>query len=335
MPRDTAPVSVVVPAYNAAQTIGRALESIAAQTLRPAEVIVVDDGSVDATADAAAAMQAALGETRLRVIRQENKGAGAARNRAVHEASQPYLAFLDADDEWLPEKLARSMQVLQDGGYLLVAHDYLDVTPDGDVHVDCRRRFKEMPDPYTTLYLKGYIPSISVVTHRDAVIAAGGFDETLRNAQDFDLWLKLLAEPGTRFTLFGEPLARYHHVEGSIMSHTDRRIACCRTVAVRHLPALKRRGAGGMSNLWRRIALVYLEAANAQPARKWRYLATGAADILATTLTVLIPPSEADGQPMAAPGVTAFFAFWIAGVLGLYLFSFRDLVQPILYTLGF
>ena len=167
------------------------------------------------------------------------------------------------------------------------------------------------------------------------VAAAGGFDESLRNAQDFDLWLKLLAEPTARFTLFGEPLARYHHVEGSIMSHTDRRIACCRTVAVRHLPALKRRGASGMSNLWRRLALVYLEAANAQPASKWRYLATGVVDILATTLTALIPPSEADGKPMAAPGVTAFFAIWVAGVLGLYLFSFRDLVQPIFHTLGF
>ncbi len=335
MPRETAPVSVIIPAYNAAQTIGRALASIACQTLPAAEVIVVDDGSADGTAEAAEAMQARMGETRLRVIRQENKGAGAARNRAIAEATQPYLAFLDADDEWLPKKLARSMEVLRGGDFLLVAHDYLDATENGDVHVDCRKRFEETPDPFVTLYLKGYIPSISVVTSREAVVRVGGFDESLRNAQDFDLWLKLLAEPTARFTLFGEPLARYHHVEGSIMSHTDRRIACCRTVAVRHLPALKRRGASGMSNLWRRLALVYLEAANAQPASKWRYLATGVVDILATTLTALIPPSEADGKPMAAPGVTAFFAIWVAGVLGLYLFSFRDLVQPIFHTLGF
>lgn len=329
MPRDTAPVSVVVPAYNAAQTIGRALESIAAQTLRPAEVIVVDDGSVDATADAAAAMQAALGETRLRVIRQENKGAGAARNRAVHEASQPYLAFLDADDEWLPEKLARSMQVLRDGGYLLVAHDYLDATPDGDVHVDCRRRFKEMPDPYTSLYLKGYIPSISVVTRRDAVIAAGGFDETLRNAQDFDLWLKLLADPGARFTLFGEALARYHHVDGSIMSHTDRRIACCREIALRYLPALKARGVYPLAKLWRRLAVVHGEAARAQPDRKWSFAFGAAGALVCDTLKAVTGDSRRE-----TPLGIALCAIWVTAVVALYLAQFHQLVGPIGSAIG-
>ena len=321
MPRDAAPVSVVMPAYNAEATVGRALASIAAQTLVPAEVIVVDDGSSDATADTARAMQDKMGAAKLIVVTQENKGAGAARNRAIAEATQPYLAFLDADDEWLGGKLERSMQVIREEDYLLVAHDYLDTTPDGDVHIDCRQRFEEGPDPYVTLYLKGYIPSISVVTKRDAVIAAGGFDETLRNAQDFDLWLKLLAEPGTRFTLFGEALARYHHVDGSIMTHTDRRIACCREIAWRYLPTLKSRGAG-IKDVWRRFAYIYMEAARAQPARKFEFALRFCIETLRVALTPLKPVA-----PILA-------GLWIFGILGAYLFQFRDFFEPVLQALG-
>jgi glycosyltransferase involved in cell wall biosynthesis len=321
MPHEPAQVSVIIPAYNAEATIGRALQSIATQSLPPAEVIVVDDGSKDASADAAERMRSAMGATRFVVITQENQGAGAARNRAIAEATQPYLAFLDADDEWLPAKLERSIQVMQEGDYLLVAHDYLDTTPDGDRHIDCRQRFEEGTDPYITLYLKGYIPSISVVTKRDAVLAAGGFDETLRNAQDFDLWLKLLAEPGTRFTLFGEALARYHHVAGSIMTHTDRRIACCREIAWRYLPALKSRGAG-IKDVWRRFAYIYMEAARAQPARKFEFAVRFCIETLRVALSPLKPVA-----PILA-------GLWIFGILGAYLIQFRDFVGPILQTLG-
>lgn len=334
MPHDPAPVSVVVPAYNAAATITRALASIAAQTLPAAEVIVVDDGSTDATVEVAKAMQDKMGASRLIVVTQENKGAGAARNRAIAEATQPYLAFLDADDEWLPHKLERSMQVMQGGDYLLVAHDYLDSVDGADVHIDCRRRFDEGDDPYVTLYLKGYIPSISVVTKRDAVLAAGGFDETLRNAQDFDLWLKLLAQPEARFILFDEALARYYHVDGSIMSHTNRRIACCREIAARHLPALRARGASGLVNLWRRLAIIHAEAARAQPAEKWRYGARGIISVISATLTY---PTLADprAERREHPAVVTMTALWMIAILGIYLWQFRGIAGPVLHVLGF
>lgn len=336
MPHDSAPISVVIPAYNAAATLPRALASIARQTLPPAEVIVVDDGSADATLAAASAMQDKMGATRLIVVGQENQGAGAARNRAIAEASQPYLAFLDADDEWLPEKLERSMQVMQTGDFLLVAHDYLDATPQGDRHIDCLRRFHERPDPYLTLYLKGYIPSISVVTRRDAVIAAGGFDESLRNAQDFDLWLKLLADPATRFTLFGEALARYHHVDGSIMSHTDRRIACCREIALRYLPVLQARGAAGLPALWHRLAIIYGEAGRAQPARKAGFALRAALDFVHLTCRAIAPPDGTPPQPRQSRNGAAVWlgAAWIFGMLGIYLMQFKNMAGPILQIFG-
>ena len=273
---ERAPVSVIIPAYNAAKTIERALSSIAAQTLLPEEIIVVDDGSSDGTADVVTSAANASNKLKIVFFQQQNKGAGAARNLALEKASQPYVAFLDADDEWLPEKLQRSMDVMSEGRFDLVAHDYLDTTDHGDVHIDCRQRLESTDDPYLALYLKGYIPSISVITKRELVIRVGGFDESLRNAQDFDLWLKLLADPQMKFTLFGEALARYHHSGGSIMTHTDRRLACCKIIALRYLRALKDRGHPVYQSLWRRIFNIYAEAALAKPILAWKYFLLGA-----------------------------------------------------------
>ncbi|MBO6518879.1 MAG: glycosyltransferase [Rhodospirillales bacterium] len=333
MPRELAPVSVVIPAYNAEASIGRALESIAMQTLLPAEVIVVDDGSRDATVDAARAMQAGLEPARLVVITQSNGGAGAARNRAIAEATQPYLAFLDADDEWLPEKMARSMDIMRDGDFVLVAHDYLDRTPAGDVHVDCRRRFEEGDDPFLSLYLKGYIPSISVVTRSSAVIACGGFDETLRNAQDFDLWLKLLAAPGARFTLFGEALARYHHdAANSIMSHTERRIACCREIALRYVPALQQRHVPVLPAVCRRLFYVYLEAMRAKPAGSLGFGLRLIADAVA--VSVRYGFGGAAMTPRFQTVAAVLSGLWIFGVLAGYAAQYRSYFGLILRALG-
>ena len=253
-------VSVIIPAYRAAETIGRTLQSIAAQTMTPREIIIVDDGSDDDTAKVARSFADALKPSALKIVTQPNLGAGAARNRALIEATQPLVAFLDADDEWLPEKLERSVAEMIAGDYTLVAHDYLDVTPDGDKVCDCRSRFLAPPGPWIQLYRRGYIPSCSVVAKRDAVMAVGGFDESLRNAQDFDLWLRLLESPDAKFTVFSGALLRYHHTPGGIMSFTERRLACCEAIAVRHLAGVHARGVPTLYELSFRMAAIHLEA---------------------------------------------------------------------------
>ena len=329
MPRDTAQISVIIPAYNAAQSIERALKSVAAQTLPAAEIIVVDDGSHDSTAAQASAMQSALEPSKLIVIEQPNQGAGAARNKAIHAATQPYLAFLDADDEWLPTKLERSMAIMDEADYVLVAHDYLDVTLNGDKHSDCAQRFNEGADPYVSLYLKGFIPSISVVVRRDTVIAASGFDATLRNAQDFELWLKILAEPGTPFKVFGEPLARYYHTSDGIMSHTERRITCCVQIAHRYFPALRARHKNAFAILIRRLINVYAEAFSV-------YLRSGkliraAAIPFRLTIAVVSSGLNPDGglnRKNAMPVI--ILSVWLIAVLGVYLAQFENLINPVM-----
>jgi len=257
-------ISVIVAAYQAAGTIERALASIAAQTLKPLEVVVVDDGSTDGTFDVAKACARGINGFELRVFRTEaNQGAGAARNHAIMESTGTTLAFLDADDEWLPEKLERSMSYLEGSDYSLVAHDYLTGDGDNTIHHDCERRFREGGDTFVNLYRKGYIASSSVVARREAVLVAGGFDPNLPNAQDFDLWLAMTRSPDTRYLVFGEALLHYHPSPGGIMSHTERRLQCCLVIVRRYIPDLMRRPGWAPASVWFRTAAIYMEAVHA------------------------------------------------------------------------
>jgi len=264
MPPDAgfAPVSVIVPAFRAASTVGRALVSIAAQTAKPEEVLVVDDGSNDGTFEAAREMSRRMEGVELVVIRQANAGAGVARNRAIAEARQPILAFLDADDEWLPEKLERSIAELEKDGRVLVAHNYIRAGDRDETVVDCVRNFAA-GDPFVSLYRRGYIATSTVVARKETVDAVGGFDTGLATGQDFDLWLKMLAPPGTPFAVFPEALTRYHISPSGITANTARRLACCLDIADRHARALAGRPGGVWPSVCFRTTAVHYEAIRA------------------------------------------------------------------------
>ena len=256
-----ADVSVIVAAYQANDTIIRALASIAAQTLKPFEVVVVDDGSTDTTFEVTKAYEPHMNGIKLLVSKSKtNEGAGSARNHAINLSSGTTLAFLDADDEWLPKKLERSMYYLARGDYYFVAHDYWVGEHENAVHHDCQRRFYEGDDAFKALYRKGYIPSCSVVAPRERIIAAGGFDPSLRNAQDFDLWLAMTSDPTATFLVFGEPLLRYHMSNDGIMGHTARRLKCCLLIARRYMPNLKERSGLGLFSVWFRVTAIHFEA---------------------------------------------------------------------------
>ncbi|MBI1986336.1 MAG: glycosyltransferase family 2 protein [Rhodospirillales bacterium] len=347
MRRDFTPrfadVSVIIAAYQAAGTIGRTLASIAAQTLKPKEVVVVDDGSTDGTRVATEACAPNMQGIRLKVFRTEdNRGAGAARNRAIAESSQPILAFLDADDEWLPQKLEHSLAVFDEGSLVLVAHDYLTGDGERQRHHNCERRFLEGADPFVQLYRKGYIASCSVVARRDAVITAGGFDEGLRNAQDFDLWLAILKKPGTRFQVFGEALLRYHPGPIGIMSHTRRRLRCGLVIAARYFPDLKRRPGSPYMSLWYRVAALHLEAVCTYGTRGEIVNLLLVAALLPFRLAAVtarcvvgVTPARGDGTVAAGMAAkTAILWVWVVAATATYLYQFRDFARPILSLLG-
>ncbi len=329
-PPEPADVSVIVPAYRAAATIGRALASVAAQTVKPRQVIVVDDGSPDGTAEAARACAGAMNGIDFKVGSQENKGAGAARNRALAEAEATYVAFLDADDEWLPQKLERSLARFDGPDKILVAHDVTFVEDGAERLQDCARHFLAAGDAYVALYRKGYIGTCTAVARRDAVRDVGGFDERLATAQDFDLWLKLLADPGARFEVFPGSLSRYHVGADSITRHTGRRLRCCLEVARRHAPALRQRPGLPLASVCYRVLAVHHEAFRAFLKRR---------DVPGMTRAALSAPLSlvrlsANYLWKTRRAVSMVLWLWVLGAFAVYLYQFRDLVGPIVAALG-
>lgn len=339
-----ADVTVITPAYQARDTIGRALESIAGQTLRPKAVVVVDDGSDDGTLAAAQSCKDHMNGVALTVIGQQNAGPGAARNRALAAAKTEFVAFLDADDEWLPEKLQRSMAYMQSGDYVLVAHDIIAIDGARQTRIECARRFRAANSPFVDLYRRGYIATSSVVARRDAVQAAGGFDETLPNAQDFALWLSLLSSPETRFTVFDEALTRYHRIPGSVTTFVERRRRCCVEIARRYMFALIEHPGLPLASLCYRIVAVHYEAVAAYRARGafvsvLRTLVALPPCLVATTAAYFFAnrPERRHSLPNPSPAarwVRIFFWLWIGVALSLYLVQFLPLVKPVLRQLG-
>ena len=210
-------VSVVVPAYNVAPFIGAALASVRAQTFSDFEVIVVNAGSPD-TSDLEAAL-APYGD-RIVYVKQENRGAGAARNAGLRLARGEYIAFLDGDDIWLPEFLADQMSLLTDGGYDLV---YANAMFIGESPVAGRTYMELNPSEGEVTFeslLAGRCVVITsgVLVRKQPVFQVGLFDESLRNSQDFDLWLRLARDGGVRIGYQRKVLLHHRKREGSLAS---------------------------------------------------------------------------------------------------------------------
>jgi glycosyltransferase involved in cell wall biosynthesis len=177
-------VTAVVPLFNKAEHVAAALESIASQTRRPRAIIVVDDGSTDG-GDGIVARLALPG---LRLIRQANAGPGAARNAGVAEAETPFVAFLDADDIWLPDHIER-LGRLEDRfpGMALYANRIAVMgAPASGAAVDARL------DDYAAAWLDGLIVStIAAMVDRQKALDVGGFSTVAHRGEDLALWLKL------------------------------------------------------------------------------------------------------------------------------------------------
>src|ERR1700722_4833051 len=173
-----AKVSTIVAVYNGANTVDRALRSIFAQTFADNEVIVVDDGSTDDTAS----VLARFGD-RIRVITQPNRGLSSARNAGVRASSGEYIAFLDDDDEWMPEKLARCVPVLDaDPDCALVYTFALKVDVQGQQMgsqsaIDGRPEGAESPTMRELLARPWNVVPSQLVVRRDIFDRCGGFHE--------------------------------------------------------------------------------------------------------------------------------------------------------------
>jgi len=214
-------VTVVVPLFNKQLLVRRALDSILAQTYSDLELIVVDDGSTDKSLEAVKEVR----DARLRVFSQMNQGPGAARNNGVAQARGDYLAFLDADDEWMPDYLRKSVDTLEqapdcgfcmsafyDGPSRRISHTRLEARGYG------AGRYAVTPGTSANSFdwlLYAYLPSTAVF-RRSAFEACGGFYD--KNGCKFgeDMYLFVAASLCYPFWRLAEPLVWYHSEESSL-----------------------------------------------------------------------------------------------------------------------
>ncbi|MEM7130819.1 MAG: glycosyltransferase [Chloroflexota bacterium] len=188
-------VSVVIPTYNSGHTITEAVDSALAQTVRDVEIIVVDDGSTDNTRERLGSYMEA---GKVRYLYQENQERSATRNHGIEQSQSPYVAFLDADDAWSPNKLEAQLGVLEKEPH--TAMTYCDV-----MYIDEQGKPLHQTPPHQTdhdwhggyifnsLILGNFVGTPSAVVVRRHCIPAEGFDLTLRQGEDWHLWLKIAA----------------------------------------------------------------------------------------------------------------------------------------------
>lgn len=193
--------SVVIPVYNRAATLGATIRTVLDQSCGDFEIVVVDDGSTDDPAQAAAA----FGDPRIRAVRQENAGGGSARNRGIDEAKGRYIAFLDSDDLFLPHKLETVARRL-DGNENSVWYSYINVDRGvGRYWVRPSRPIRPGEDVGEYLFVHNqFIQTSSIVLPR-ALASAVRFDAALRKGQDLDFCIRLQRH-GAEFRMIEEPL---------------------------------------------------------------------------------------------------------------------------------
>ncbi|MBP2146913.1 glycosyltransferase involved in cell wall biosynthesis [Methanofollis sp. W23] len=210
-------VSVVVPLYNKGRYIGRALRSVLSQTFPDFEVIVVDDGSTDG----GDLLVGEVCDPRVRLVTQDNRGVSAARNRGVSEARAGWIAFLDADDEWMPVFLANVMRLREvfpgAGAY---ATAWMKVEQEGGERRPAT--YRRLPPPPWEGYLPSYflaaanatqpVISSAVMVPREVILEVGGFPEDAQVGEDLTTWFRIAL---TREIVFTWEYGAVYHMEAA------------------------------------------------------------------------------------------------------------------------
>jgi glycosyltransferase involved in cell wall biosynthesis len=205
-------ISAIITTYNRPAWLAEAIASVVAQSRPVQEILVVDAG----TAEQTKAVATAFGPG-VRYLQMQDRGLAASRNFGIGLASGDWVAFLDDDDQWLPDKIKRQEEALR--GSLTAALVYTSLQmcwPDGTVTPSAALPPERL---WPGLRAKNSIPPSSVMVQKQAVLKAGGFNENLRSCEDWDLWVRLAQEH--RFAVVLEPVTKYRVSAGQMSTNID------------------------------------------------------------------------------------------------------------------
>lgn len=217
--------SVIVPIYNAEKTLAETLNSIAAQTYPNFEVILINDGSTDTSGAIIKSWQDQNPELGISIITQENKGLGATRNKGIEQARHPWVALLDADDLWLPQKLEKAAVLLQAHNPDILFHAF---TTFGANHNYTRKghAVNTLEDLLTTG--NPIMPSAVILKTTVALEFTFSSVQEIHGAEDLELWMRLLVYNKTFYHL-DEPLTLYRQT-GGMSTDIEQHLECVKNV---------------------------------------------------------------------------------------------------------
>jgi len=215
-------ISVIIPAYNCAKTIKETIESVLTQSFTDFELIVINDGSTDSTLDIVSKIK----DCRIKIFSYKNAGGNVSRNRGINHAVGEFISFLDADDIWTPDKLATQLQALEENPTTKVAYSWTDYIDENGKFVHSGTHISLNGNVYEHLLVKNFLENGSnPLICKDALLAVGGFDESLLAGQDWDMWLRLAWE--FNFIAVPEVQILYRISANSLSSNLARQEKAC------------------------------------------------------------------------------------------------------------
>lgn len=203
-------ITVIIPTYNSAQYLNAAVESVLQQTFKDLEILIIDDGSKDNTSE----LVKSFGD-KVRYIYQENAGVSIARNNGIKESKGKYVAFLDADDTWLPTKLEKQVNALKDNpDYKFCFSDFVGVNQ--NLQPIEMKRARLLNSAIKDLLLRGNVVGsiCTVLCERELFDKVGGFDPKLSQCADWDMWIRLATL--TDFLFVDEQLVTYRQHDSNM-----------------------------------------------------------------------------------------------------------------------
>lgn len=227
-------ISIILPVYNRQHTIARAIQSVLCQTYKHFELIIVDDASTDQTESVVSSFR----DSRICYLSHDRtKGASAARNTGIRHAKGEWIAFHDSDDEWMPEKLSKQVEIINQFG----STDPAPIIYTGFYRYNQNGAREYIPPNSITVkegfivhsLLKGnFVSTQTVILKKECIEKVGGFDENLPRFQDWELWLRLA--PEHPFILIDEPLVNVYFSEKSISADSSLIVEAYRIIYEKH-----------------------------------------------------------------------------------------------------
>jgi glycosyltransferase involved in cell wall biosynthesis len=255
MPR----VSVIIPAYNAARYLPDSIDSVVAQSYSDWEAIVIDDGSTDSTPEVVGAFADSLGD-RLVHIRQSNRGLPAARNTGVRHSRGEFIALLDADDVWLPDRLAHSVRALDEDPAVGLVHARIARMDTNGKIVDypkCPRKYLSGHIAHHIFTRRAHLAVATIQFRKSCLSEVGLFDETMRAVEDRDLWFRIAERYEIGF--IDEVLAHFRFSPGQMSSDLERMTRGQLAFVNKH----RQRGACTLRQYHQALASIYRERGDA------------------------------------------------------------------------